>query len=149
MGTSLLQRIVQEERKISPITKAYLFSSAAFLIPSWIASALTESVKDTDFSDPIFVVIIVLFALTCWSPSVGLFLFKKKWYALLSGAGRLLIIIFAVLADRAMLKDIPPGEGHAYATVLGIMAAMTWGIIDYVLIYIFGKKQQSATTPSH
>lgn len=129
-----------QQSKTNPILKAYLLATAAFLIPSWIASALITEEMGPDNLSPGFITILILFALTCWSPSIGLMMFKKWTYGLLSGLGRLLIIIACAYTDQQMLADMPEGQGHPYLTFLGIMAAFTWGVVDYVLIYFFGKK---------
>lgn len=129
-----------EKKKTNPILKAYIFSTIAFLLPCWIASAMITEDMGPENPTPGFIVILVLFGLTCWSPSVGLIMFKKWTYGLLSGLGRLLIIVGCVYTDAQMLADLPEGQGHPYLTFLGIMAAFVWGTVDFVLIYIFGKK---------
>ena len=126
-------------KKPSPIAKAYLFSGLSFLIISWIASAIWGD-GDAKGENTKIVIVIILFSLTCWSPSIGLMMFKKYLYGILGGLGRFLIIAGCAYSDHLMLADMPDGQGHPYLTVLGIMGAFTWGMVDFVLIYHFGNK---------
>lgn len=132
----------KQKNKTSLITKAYIFSALAFFIPGWLASALMDESLGPDNITPRFIIILTLLSLICWSPSVGLFMMNKKWYAFLSGLGRLIVICACIFIDSITLNEIPEG-GHPYVSFLGILAAFVWGAIDLVLIYTTGKKNST------
>lgn len=121
------------------IKRAYLYSVAAFLIPSWTASALIENSTAGATMDAYLISAIVLFALASFAPSVGHYYFERKKYALLSGLGRIVLIGIFIGLD-AYSNSQSEEAMHPYLSFIGIALAFFWGMADFGYLYEVGKK---------
>lgn len=117
-----------------------ILAFCASLFPAWIGSFMLENLKDAQslFETSTGIVILSLFALSFWGTSWAYIYLKHIKYAILSGLGKLLLVVIGVLIHKNLSQGAE--NFHPYIIFLGILLAFIWGIIDFALIYYTAKK---------